>query len=93
MEIHLCHSCGEVAEGQCQACEQPVCSKCTVPFTQINQIDYDLCNDCNDDYQEARAEEEYEDSLTPEALTKYRLTKARMSSLMKSIKKYLETRK
>jgi len=86
-EKHLCHSCGNEAEGQCQSCEQPVCDKCTVPFTQMNQIDYDLCNDCNDDYQEARAEEMYEESLNTVELVKYRKGKRLMFSLMKAIKK------
>ncbi len=86
-EIHYCYSCGAEAEGCCRTCEQPVCDKCTVPFTQFNQIDYDLCNDCDAMHQEERAEELYEDSLTPTQLVKYRKEKSLMSSLVRAIKK------
>ncbi len=30
----------------CRSCEYPVCENCTVRYTQHNQIDYTLCNNC-----------------------------------------------
>lgn len=86
-EIHLCHSCGAETDYQCEKCEQPVCDKCTIPYTQMNQIDYTLCNDCHSEYQEARAEELYEESLTPVQLTKYKKQKQFISTLFKAVRK------
>jgi len=51
-----CHSCNAPAEGQCERCYQGVCTDCIVPFTYMNQIDYTVCNDCNDDYEYMRGE-------------------------------------
>ena len=51
-----CHSCGAESDWYCEKCEKCVCEKCTVPFTQTNNIDYTLCNNCHDFYQEEYAE-------------------------------------
>ena len=87
MNNAVCHSCGAVTESQCRSCEQAVCENCTVPFTIMNQIDYTLCNNCHDSYEEERAEELYEESLSPQEFKKYRREKNIVSGLLKSIKK------
>jgi hypothetical protein len=74
-------------EYQCDQCKEPVCEDCTVPFTQMNQIDYNLCNDCNTSYQEAYAEEKFEEGLTTNQLVKYKRDKYVVSSILKAIKK------
>lgn len=90
-EKHYCHSCGSETEWGCQSCEKPVCDKCTVPFTQFNQIDYTLCNNCNDDYQEAyneeKAEEVFFDSLEPEERKTYYTTNTILQHIKKTLNK------
>lgn len=47
-KIIKCHICDEETDFCCQSCEEPVCEDyCVVP-TYMNQIDYALCNECND---------------------------------------------
>lgn len=58
---YICHSCGEEGEYKCERCEQPVCEECLMEFTYMNQIDYDCCRDCNDTYEEIRADEMIEE--------------------------------
>jgi len=70
-EEYLCHSCNEPAEGCCTSCEQPVCCDCTMEFTQMNQIDYDLCRNCNDDYEEERAEAHHQNEIIYKLSEKY----------------------
>lgn len=33
MEEEKCHMCGTQTEYKCEACEEPVCERCTVDFT------------------------------------------------------------
>ena len=58
---HYCHSCGEEADRICQTCEQDVCGDCTMEFTYMSQIDYDLCLDCNNDSEIMWAQEREEE--------------------------------
>lgn len=48
----ICHICGKESEFYCRQCDECVCEECTVPYTQYNQIDYTLCNNCGDVYDE-----------------------------------------
>lgn len=41
-----CHICGEGTDFCCERCSQAVCADCLVPFTQSNQVDYNLCQSC-----------------------------------------------
>lgn len=97
MEKHYCHSCNSETDWQCEKCEQPVCESCTVAFTQMNQIDYTLCNDCNDSYKEAyneeKAEEEKEEkyfnSLEPDQQKNYHYTNEILRAIRKTLKNKL----
>jgi len=84
---YFCHTCGDETEYQCRSCEQPVCEGCAVPFTYKNQIDYTLCNNCHVSHQEARAEELFEEGLTPNQLKKHRRDTYIVNGLLKAIKK------
>lgn len=92
MKKHYCHSCGSETDFQCQSCKQPVCNKCTVSYTQFNQIDYDLCNNCDDSYQEAyneeKAEEAFFDNLEPEERKNYYKTNSILNYIKKSLNKF-----
>ena len=56
-----CHCCDEKTDWVCETCEQWVCEGCTMPFTQMNQIDYTLCWNCNDMYEAEKADEMIEE--------------------------------
>lgn len=84
-----CHSCGAESDWRCEKCEQCVCENCTVPFTQMNNIDYTLCNNCHDSYQEEHAEEQYLDSLTPEEQKTYYKEKSIIRSVLNAVKNRL----
>lgn len=61
MEENICHSCGHETDWVCEQCEQWVCEKCTVPYTYTNPVDYTLCQDCSDQFQEEYANEKIEE--------------------------------
>lgn len=42
---HICHNKTE-PDYECRNCGELVCDKCIVPYNQITQIDYNLCNNC-----------------------------------------------
>lgn len=50
----VCHICDKETDGEtlCQQCDEYTCQDCTVKFTQHNQIDYDLCEDCHQQNQD-----------------------------------------
>ncbi len=43
-----CHICKNETDFCCRDCEEPVCEGCCVKMTYQNQIDYTLCQECND---------------------------------------------
>ena len=43
-----CHMCDSETDWVCRDCDQPVCEDCTVKMTYHNQIDYTLCQECQD---------------------------------------------
>ena len=86
MEKGNCHSCGHESDWICEKCEQIVCERCTVSYTQFNQIDYTLCNNCNDTYQEEYNEEKYVESLSPSEHKKYIREKRIISTFLSVIK-------
>ena len=48
-----CHMCGNPTEFTCQDCGEPVCEDCCVVPTYMNQIDYTLCQSCQDGHEAA----------------------------------------
>lgn len=94
-EKHICHTCGADALTRCQHCEQDVCEDCLMPFTQMNQIDYDLCNDCNSSHEDDKAEEAFEEymieKLGIEGFKRYRDNERAKKIRVKAIRKSLIT--
>ncbi len=43
-----CHMCDSETDWVCRDCDQPVCDGCVVQMTIHNQIDYTLCQECQD---------------------------------------------
>ena len=63
--MSICHYCEEnETDMVCEQCDRPVCESCIVEFTMNNQIDFNLCQDCDDSnnterYNEDKWEEEF----------------------------------
>ena len=43
-----CHICGKETDEDnvCYGCGQYYCDKCSAPYNQFTQIDYNLCKEC-----------------------------------------------
>ena len=90
MEEDKCHSCGAKTDWICERCQQLVCENCTVPFTQFNQIDYTLCNNCHDSHELERskeqAEQDFYDSLSEAEQKTYYSTNSTLRIISKNLK-------
>ena len=40
--------CDEKTDWYCRDCDQPVCENCVVQMTYHNQVDFTLCQECQD---------------------------------------------
>jgi hypothetical protein len=48
----VCHICGQPADLICAICGEYFCPKCSAPYNQFTQIDYDCCMRCGDSIRE-----------------------------------------
>ena len=74
-----CHMCGGVTDFVCRDCDMPVCENCLVEFTYMIQIDYSLCQSC-DDYHQAEAYLERDEDLKYEEAIEAKKEKRRAAA-------------
>lgn len=72
-----CHICEGPTDFTCDRCGEPVCEDCCVTPTYMNQIDYPLCTDCDDNIQTARAEHAEREWKEEEAVKAAKAVKAK----------------
>lgn len=82
-----CGLCDNDSVGVCWICEKDLCEECLVPFTYLNQVDYDICEACYESNQEEKAEDELFEKLGRKEFMVYKKRKARINLIFNEIKK------
>jgi len=73
-----CHICQHEADFNCDSCGEPVCFDCCVKMTIHNQIDYPLCELCEDTRQTLRSNHYQEQEEKKESVKKEKERKAKI---------------